>query len=216
MVACLVLLGACRPVPADPPESADPRSSLAAHRAALAGAAERLVAAEDLTGLEAFAAFLQQVADAAVARLGPEATAAAIARLMLDDLVDLALGPQAPWIQRLLMVSPPLWAGTPVRLERFGTNGFAAVFRAGDGGLRHVALTAAGSWVAPPLWVEAAARLWGRDLVPVPGTDSAADLAANARGRAFARWLRAADRATLSDGSSVAAWTRAAFGPTVR
>ena len=59
------------------------------------------------------------------------------------------------------------------------------------------------------------ARTLRRDRFPVPGTDSAADIVANARGRQLASWLRQSDPATLADGASVAAWTRRAFGPAV-
>lgn len=131
---------------------------------------------------------------------------------MLDDLVDVALGPNQPLLQRFLMVSQPRWTGPPVQIERFGTDGFAEPLVRGDGALRHFALSAAGAWVIPELWVEVAARVVGRDLVVRSGTDSAADVAANARGRAFARWLATASGANLRDGVSVAAWTHEAFG----
>ena len=211
----VTLINGCGPVPGQGSDASGPVGTLAAHRAELAAEAERIIAAADARGIDAFATWLQMVADRAVATLGPTAPADSVARWILDDLVDLALGSRLPVVQRLLMVTPPLWAGPPVELERFGTTGFSGAFQSGDGALRHMALTAAGAWVFPPMWVEAAARLWGRDLVPIAGTDSAGDIAANARGRALATWLRQADRATLADGRSVADWTRRAVGAAV-
>lgn len=215
-VALVMLIAAAcgRSALPEPPASAA-AAELAQHRASLAAFADRLGSASPQLGVDGFAQFMQHTLDRTAERLSPDASRDAIARAFLDDVVDLALGGEHPRIQRWLMVSPPLWRGDPVVEAQFGRAGFGPAFVPGEGRIRHFALAAAGSWALPPLWVEVGARWVGRDFLPHAGTDGAADVAANAAGRAFAAWLRQTDAATLRDGVSVARWIRDRFGEAV-
>lgn len=160
--------------------------------------------------LERFGALVQRVVDDAVAaHPADDAVAAA-----LDDLVDITVPARFGLVKRLVMRSPPLIEEGVVAEDESDLNCFAPAFRAGEGRFRHFAVNAAAATLAPDALVAVAARLMGGDLpwLAPPGSDSAADLATNRVGRAFAAFLTSRPPASLAGGDAVRDWVIAAFG----
>lgn len=207
---CTGCTGPDRLVPAQTPLSQE----LAARRSSIAAEADRL-AASGVGAPAALAHIVQLTADRAVAYLGPDAARRAWIRLTLDDSVDLVLGPSRPIVQHALMTSPPAYDGPPIHESSFDSDSFRVELRPGEGRFRHFILAAAATYVFPPLWVEVVARWVGGDVFPAAGTDSAADVAANAAGRDFGLWLRTVDPAVFADGESVERWIRERLEETV-
>lgn len=172
--------------------------------------------ADEATGLERYARFVQDLVDAAAARARADGGGReeAVKRAFLDDLVDLSVPPEFDALKRTVMSSEPSYDGPRVHEDESGLEGFAERFRPGEGRYRHLAMSAAAAYRYPGPLVEVAARLVGGDLVPEDEAegDSAADLATNDVGRRFAAFLQRTPLAGLADGESVAAWLRRAFG----
>jgi hypothetical protein len=155
-----------------------------------------------IDGLERFARTVQRVVDARYLDLGAGRPAI---RLILDDLVDLFVGPAYELEKRLVMSTPAVLGDDALADDDLDLSGFAPKFRPGEGRLRHFALNAAAARNAPDALVGLAARLRGRDL-SASSADSVADLATNRIGRAFSALLRRQRLSELADGETVRDW----------
>lgn len=165
-------------------------------------------------GVERFGALVQHVVDDTYRRYaarGDDWLESDADHALLDDLVDIMVGAEYQREKDLVMLSPSVVRGPVIVESAADLASFAPRFRAGDGRLRHFAMNAAAAYVAPPLLVDLLARRVGGDEGDAPSGDSAADLATNEVGRAFAQLLRERPLAELADGERVAAWIEARF-----
>lgn len=196
----LVLLAGCAPAAAGKGEStvalSGPRSTEEVRRSYLAHWRQ-----SDGNGLERFASTVQLVVDTRAAMSFVSRDEAV--RAVLDDLVDLFVGPEYVVEKTIAMSSAPLLGEDAITEEKGDLSGFAPRFQAGEGRFRHFALNAAASYSVPETLVALAALLRGGDLASGSNGrsgDSAADVATNRIGREFTRLLRKRPLGELTGG----------------
>lgn len=164
------------------------------------------------SGLERFSSTVQLVVDTR-ARMTFASRDEAV-RAVLDDLVDLFVGPEYQLEKTLAMLSAPLLGGGAITEGEGDLSGFAPKFQAGEGRFRHFALNAAASYAVPETLVAITALLRGGDLrntSPENAGDRAADIATNRIGREFTRLLRKRPLSELG-GGRVEEWLIERFG----
>ncbi|MEX2534907.1 MAG: hypothetical protein WD273_04825 [Trueperaceae bacterium] len=202
----VALLGACAPAVGE--RGAIPVSDSVSVRRSQLNRWHQL-GEQGITGLDRFAQTVQYVVDsrAQMNQSGREV----VVRSILDDLVDLFVGPRFHLEKSLIMSTAPVLGEDALTEQSGDLEGFAPKFQEGEGRFRHFALNAAAAYAAPDALVELAARIRGGDM-PARSPDSVADLATNRVGRRFTRMLREQSLSELADGVSVRDWLVEQFG----
>lgn len=203
-------------------QEASERAALLARRQGYLALWARLEQDATLDGPARFGLLVQRVVDDAYRRAAERGELTAEAEreaelALLDDLVDILVQEAYQREKDLVMRSPSVIRGGVITESAADLAGFAPRFQAGEGRFRHFAMNAAAGYLLPAGLVEALARRVGGDsaegAAADPSGDSAADLATNALGRAFAALLLARPLVDLADGESVARWVDARFAP---
>jgi len=166
-----------------------------------------------LSGLERFALLVQRVVDTEALELTGRSEVV-VEQAILDDLVDVMVSDGYQAEKELVMTSSSVIGRGFIHESHRDLRSFAPRFRAGEGRFRHFAMNAAAAYVLPDFLVDIFARAVGRDNDPEADAsgDSAADLATNLVGRAFARFLQRTPLAELAGGDRVSRWITERFG----